>query len=108
MAQERREGWHDRDIHRFRDHDFDRWQGGHWFEGRHHGRLGWWWVIDGSWYYYPAPVYPYPDPYQPPVVVSPAPAPPVPGPIYYYCERPRGYYPYVPTCTVPWRGVPAG
>src|SRR5690242_5334364 len=41
----RRDEWRDRDIHRFRDHDFDRWHGGHWFHGRHGGRLGWWWLV---------------------------------------------------------------
>jgi hypothetical protein len=105
-AQERREGWRDRDIHRFHDRDFDYWRTGHWFEGRHRGRAGWWWVVGGVWYYYPAPVYPYPDPFQPPVMVAPAPVPPPPRQLYYFCDRPRGYYPYVPACTVPWRAVP--
>src|SRR5690242_8322655 len=58
--------WGHGDIRRFRDHDFDRWRAGHWIHGEHLGRLGWWWVVDGSWLYYPAPVYPYPDPYAPP------------------------------------------
>jgi hypothetical protein len=109
-ADERREhgrghdGWHDRDIHRFHDHDFERWRTGHWHEGRHGGRVGWWWVLGSSWYFYPQPVYPYPDPYLPPVVVASPPA----QPLYYYCARPRGYYPYVPACQVPWRAVAAG
>jgi hypothetical protein len=99
-----RGGWHDRDIHRFHDHDFDVWRTGRWFEGRHGGRAGWWWVLGDAWYYYPQPVYPYPDPYLPPVVVAPPPGPP--RQIYYYCPRPRGYFPYVQACTVPWRAVP--
>ena len=41
--------------------------------GRHGGRGGWWWVVGDAWYYYPQPVYPYPDPYTPPVVVAPLP-----------------------------------
>ena len=90
--------WHDRDIHRFHDHDFDHWQHGRWFEGRHGGRAGWWWIVGPTWYYYPAPVYPYPDPYVPPAVA------PTPG-VWYYCRPARNYYPYVATCPVPWQVV---
>ncbi len=103
--------WHrDRDIHHFHEHDFDRWRAGRWVHGPHGGRVGWWWVVGGAWYFYPAPVYPYPDPYVPPaVVVAPAPPPaaaaPVPPAQYYFCDRPRGYYPYVAACHVPWRVV---
>ncbi len=99
---ERADHWRDRDIHRFRDHDFDRWRGGRWIHGRHAGRDGWWWVVSGLWYFYPRPVYPYPDPYAPPVVSAPG-----PGTYYYYCRRPAGYYPYVSTCRVPWQAVQA-
>lgn len=101
--------WHDRDIRHFRDHDFGRWRGGRWVHGPHGGRNGWWWVVGGTWYFYPAPVYPYPDPYVPPVAAAPGPplpaaAPPPPAQ-YYFCDRPRGYYPYVAACRVPWRVV---
>lgn len=103
--------WHrDRDIHRFHDRDFDRWRGGRWIHGPHGGRTGWWWVVGGTWYFYPAPVYPYPDPYVPPVAAAPAPPPvvvPAPPAQYYFCDRPRGYYPYVAACQVPWRVVVA-
>ena len=112
---------HDRDIHHFHERDIDHWRAGTWYHGRHGSRVGWWWVVGGGvWYYYPAPVYPYPDPYLPPVAVAPpaAPAPPpavVPPPppvgppqAYYFCDRPHGYYPYVPACSRPWRAVPAG
>jgi hypothetical protein len=96
------DGWRDHDIHRFHEHGFDRWRGGHW-ERRWIGeRFGWWWVIGPSWYYaYPTPIYPYPDPYLPPGYAPPSPT-------YYYCDDPPGYYPYVPTCRTPWRAVPAG
>jgi hypothetical protein len=71
--------------------------------GRHLGRLGWWWVVGGAWYFYPAPVYPYPDPYIPPVVT---PAPPSPGEpaayTWYYCRSAQAYYPYVGSCPEPW------
>lgn len=58
-------------------------------------------------YYYPYGPYPYGAPVTvitPPaeVVVQPAAAP-----TYYYCTRPQGYYPYVPSCQVPWQAVPA-
>jgi hypothetical protein len=95
-------GWRDHDIHRFHEHDFDRWRGGAWHHERHDGRLGWWWVVGSVWYFYPVPVYPYPSPYEPPVG-----APPPPPQVYYYCDDPPGYYPYVPSCRVPWRTVPA-
>ena len=102
-AQERH--WErDRDIHNFHERDLSVWRGGHWFHGPHLGRPGWWWVVNGVWYFYPTPVYPYPDPYAPPVVTAPPPAAPT---TYYYCDNPAGYYPYVPQCPTPWRPVPA-
>jgi hypothetical protein len=101
------DGWRyrDHDIHRFRHHDFDVWRHGHWHHGWHDGRFGWWWVAGGVWYLYPAPVYPYPDPYVPPPVVV-LPPPPPPG-FWYYCKNPPGYYPYVPVCYGPWHSIPA-
>lgn len=91
------------DIHRFHDRDFGVWRGGDWRHGHHNGHLGWWWVVGGIWYFYPEPIYPYPDPYVPPVVVAPGPA----GAYWYYCNNPPGYYPYVPQCAEPWQPVPA-
>ena len=96
--------WHG-DIGRFHEHDLDLWRGGRWYHGHHGGGSGWWWIVGGLWYFYPTPVYPYPDPYQPPVVVVP---PPVAAPQYwYYCANPSGYYPYVPRCFVNWQRVEA-
>lgn len=102
----------------FHDRDIQYWQSGHWRHGNHGGHLGWWWTLGGLWYFYPEPVYPYPDPYRPPVVVVQEPpvsqpAPPVevsPGPVqqyWYYCTPLQEYYPYVPTCPVEWKAVPA-
>jgi hypothetical protein len=80
---ERREEFNHRERfdHRFADRDWDRWHSGRWFHGPHGGHDGWWWVIGDSWYFYPAPVYPYPDPAvlpaiaaPPATVVTPAPA----------------------------------
>jgi hypothetical protein len=89
------------DPHRFADHDLAYWRGGHWFNGFHDGRPGWWWIVGPNWYVYPAPVYPYPDPYLPPGMAPGATA------TWYYCDNPQGYYPYVPSCALPWRPVAA-
>jgi hypothetical protein len=45
---------------------------------------------------YGGPVYP----------VYPAPAYDPSAAVYYYCDRPRGYYPQVQTCSTAWRTVP--
>lgn len=100
------------DISRFQQHDRQVWRGGHWIHGRHNGHLGWWWTAGGLWYLYPAPVYPYPDPWVPPTVLVPNPPATVmpPGPpaqSWYYCEAARTYYPYVATCPDGWNAVPA-
>ena len=120
LAEHRGRHWQGREIHRFHERDMEIWRGGRWHHGRHDGRLGWWWIAAGIWYFYPSPVYPYPDPYtppvtvinqQPPVVVAPqAPAPAQPQPptqFWYYCDAAKGYYPYVPSCPEAWRPVPA-
>jgi hypothetical protein len=44
----------------------------------------------------------------PPLWVVPAPyigVTPAPPPVWYYCSNPPGYYPTVPSCTVPWTPV---
>lgn len=123
VAQHRDRGWHG-DIRHFDHHDMHRWRSGAWRHGSHGGRVGWWWVAGGMWYFYPQPVYPYPDPYRPPVIVieqapqpvvvpiQPAPqvAPVVTPPaaqFWYYCEAAGAYYPYVATCPSGWKTVPA-
>lgn len=105
--------WHG-SIVEFEAHNGPVWRGGSWHHGHHHGHYGWWWVVGGLWYFYPRPVYPYPDPYTPPVVVierqasPPEPAPAqVPTQVWYYCDAARAYYPYVATCPSGWRTVPA-
>jgi hypothetical protein len=32
------------------------WDRGHWRHEWHNGRLGWWWDVDGAWYFYPQPM----------------------------------------------------
>ena len=109
------------DIRHFDRHDIRIWRGGQWHHGRHGGRLGWWWVVGGVWYFYPQPVYPFPNPYVPPVVVQQPPpvyverpqsgAQPAPGAqppaTWYYCDQSRAYYPYVRACPGGWKPVPA-
>lgn len=98
-------GWRG-EIGRFHEHDIELWRGGRWSRGLHGGRMGWWWVVAGAWYFYPSPVYPYPDPYQPPVVLQQQATPPSPQ-YWYYCADPAGYYPYVAECHVNWQQVAA-
>jgi hypothetical protein len=100
-------------IARFHERDWHTWRGGQWTHSRHDGRIGWWWVVGSSWYFYPTPVYPYPSPWEPaPVVVVPPVEtipmlPPPPTQYWYYCEASRSYYPYVSTCADGWKQVPA-
>lgn len=116
-------GFHGRSYAHFTPREHARWRGGYWHHGWYSRRYAWWWVVDGYWYPYPRPFYPYPiyvpEPvyvapapvYVPPVYVPPVYAPPVasapPAQYWYYCDNPRGYYPYVPSCGGGWRAVPA-
>ena len=114
------------DVHQFRGHEYPHWHEGHWYHGDHGGRLGWWWAVGGLWYFYPAPVYPYPDPYAPPAVIyqpqdpaavyqeqgptpedQAAPDSPPPAQNWYYCNSSKTYYPYVSSCPEGWQTVPA-
>ncbi|HUX89938.1 MAG TPA: hypothetical protein VMV48_04545 [Gallionellaceae bacterium] len=101
------------DIRHFDRHDYDVWRSGSWRRVRHDGKFGWWWVAAGTWYFYHQPVYPFPDPYTPPVVViQPPPADmlstiPPPAQYWYFCSSANSYYPYVPSCPEDWKRVPA-
>jgi hypothetical protein len=93
------------------------WGGGHgWHGGHGWGGIGvtldvghywgpYWWPY-GYAYAYP---YGYPSAYPPQVYVSPAPQvsiqPPASPSVWYYCENPQGYYPYVHQCPGGWRTV---
>jgi hypothetical protein len=122
--------FHGRDFRRFSVEERRIWRSGRWFHEFHDGRLGWWWVADGFWYYYPQPIYPFPTYVGAEVVVNaPPPYPPYDGPpsydapqpygavppapppqaaaSWYYCDNPQGYYPYVQNCSVQWRAVPS-
>lgn len=74
------------------------------------------WYGPPAYYYAPPPVVYAPPPvvyvpppavvYAPPVSVAPPAAPPPPPPaLWYYCDNPAGYYPYVATCGTAWRAV---
>lgn len=93
-------GWHG---------DYGAWRHGYWNHGWRGDRFGWWWTVGPDYYYYAEPVYPYPDPYVPPAVIVQAPPQPTgvpPAQSWYYCDSPKGYYPYVSSCSVEWRQVP--
>jgi hypothetical protein len=102
------------DLGIFRGHDFahftpaerSAWQGGRWHYAWHRGHRGWWWIIGDVWFFYPAPIYPYPlyigsldyydyyDWYG------------TPDYYWYYCTSPEGYYPYIQECPGTWHAVP--
>ncbi len=74
-----------------------RWRGGHWWQGTHGARQGWWWIVGPNRYWYPTPIYPYPDPYIPPSMAA--------G-YWYWCDAYQQYYPYVGACPSGWRALP--
>jgi hypothetical protein len=110
--------FHGRDVRHFGHEDLVRWRGGRWNRTCFDGRCGWWWFAGGQWYFYDAPVYPYPvvvsevayvEPGAP-VAVAPVAAPlnvAPPPRIYYYCDNPPGYYPAVSNCSTQFRQVAA-
>ncbi|HEY4126845.1 MAG TPA: hypothetical protein VGN70_02230 [Gammaproteobacteria bacterium] len=108
--------WGHGDIRYFHQRDFYAWHGGYWHHAWYGGRFGWWWVVSGVWFFYPVPVYPYPDPYVPSDFAAPPPPPtpddePAPAAatdqFWYFCPASNAYYPYVPACPTGWQQVPA-
>ena len=102
------------DIRLFPRYDWGVWRSGYWYHGWYNGLWAWWWIAGGVWFYYPAPIYPYPNPYVPgtvTVINNPAPdTPPAQAPVaqyWYHCAAPEGYYPYVSECPGGWTKVPA-
>jgi len=90
--------------------------------GGHGGGWGWGWglglglgvglaadsLLGWPGYYYPYGPYAYPYPAYPTTVIQQVPvAVPAAPASYYYCDNPKGYYPYVASCQTPWRPVPA-
>jgi len=112
------------DYAHFTTHESALWRRGAWRREFHDGRFGYWFVVDGIWYFYDQPIYPYPtfvpeivyipeEDYEPPVYVdAPPEAPPAPYGqpatyYYYFCQDTQTYYPYVTSCASPWQPVPA-
>src|SRR5271154_1806058 len=93
-----------RDFGHFTPFERSSWTGGRWNHAWHNGRFGWWWFAGGAWYFYGAPIYPYPGYVSDDYVDADDAAP---GQNWYYCQSPPGYYPYVQTCRIPWQPVPA-
>ena len=90
----------------FSSQDRNQWRGGGWRHETHNGHLGWWWVLGDLWYYYPAPIYPYPSYVGPDYYYDYYGAYPAPSNYWYYCEDPMGYYPDVMQCNMDWEPVP--
>jgi hypothetical protein len=86
-----------RDVAMFNERERAVWYGGHWRHERHFGRLGYWWEVNGVWYFYDRPFAGPPtyvseaefmdeglDPYAPVVVGQPPPVVvAVPPPVVY-------------------------
>jgi len=126
----------DRAAFRFSAHDYrhfnhweqERWRHGTWHHGYHHGRLGWWWYLNGGWFFYNTPIYPYPlylsdnayyddyyydggDGYDGDYGdrrdgdYDDYSGQPASDGYWYYCRDPQGYYPDVRTCRTDWQRV---
>ncbi|MGQ0742205.1 MAG: hypothetical protein ACT4OG_07935 [Alphaproteobacteria bacterium] len=79
------------------------WRHGRWHHGHHHGKFGWWFIVNGFWFFYYTPIYPYP------LYVSASyyyDEPYYDDYYWYWCDDPPGYYPYVRECYGPWIPVP--
>ncbi len=127
--------FHTHDVHAFSARELAAWRGGLWRNEWHYGRRGWWWEVDGVWYPYADPIFPYPLEVAPLVVydtpivdgpdltaeevvpdaadgqvvsAQPAGIPPLPpAPMgYYRCAQPDGYFPGVGACVAAWDLVP--
>jgi hypothetical protein len=113
-----RRSFRGRDFHSFSPAERAHWAGGRWHNEWHAGRIGWWWEVDGVWYLYAAPIYPYPDFVA--VVADDGPAGTdgsygtiaapmgqAPAASWYFCDASQSYYPYVSSCPGGWRAVSA-
>jgi hypothetical protein len=88
-------------VGRFGARDLATWRGGYWWHGWRGGRVGWWWYAGGFWYWYASPIYPYPG-YVPDYYLGGG--YPAPSSVWWFCDNPPGYYPYVRGCWH-WRPV---
>ena len=103
-----------RNYHHWHERERAIWRGGVWRHEKYMGRYGWWWITGGMLYFYAEPVYPYPlvvpdVVYELPVDDQPpqeyTQQPPEDPNYWYYCEDPKGYYPYITECPGGWMTV---
>jgi hypothetical protein len=92
------------DVTRFTPQQREAWTHGSWHHTWHHGHFGWWWFLNDFWFFYPEPFYPFPsyvgtyyDEYDDGYADD--------G-YWYWCDDPRGYYPYIQECESDWIPVP--
>jgi hypothetical protein len=91
-----------RSITQFNPQQREAWTHGTWRHARHNGHFGWWWFFNDFWFFYQEPIYPFPtyvgDYYGDDYYGS--------DNYSYWCDDPRGYYPYVQECYDDWIPVP--
>ena len=98
--------FHGHDFAHFSAGERAAWEGGSWRHAWHNGHYGWWWFADGLWFFYTAPIYPYPPYVGPDAYYDYYDENGAPPYYWYHCEDPQGYYPYVQQCNGPWEPVP--
>ncbi len=119
--------FHTRNVRDFSPRELGAWRAGAWRNEWHYGRRGWWWEVDGVWYPYLDPIWPFPlvvaplvvfdTPYidgpdftaeedVPVAMASIEPLPPAPVGLYH-CADPNGNFPLVGACNVSWDLVTA-
>jgi hypothetical protein len=101
----------DRNVAHFNPQDHAMWAHGQWRHTNHNGRNGWWWYTNGAWFFYDEPTYPYPDSvsddysFDDDYAGAPDQGPGANPYVWYYCNNPPGYYPYIQSCRGPWQPV---
>lgn len=126
-----REAGHDfrahHDYAHFTPKEREIWHNGTWRHETFQGRLGWWYVAGGMWYFYEQPIYlngvlsfplvvaslafeaPEVPVIERPVIVQQQPQwAPQQTQFWYYCQtsNPPGYSPYISACPAGWVKVP--
>lgn len=84
------------------------WQNGEWVRTWRDGHLAWWWAVDGSWYRYAVPSYPYPSAVAPVSVrglTQPVTEEPSAGPSWVYCDNPARETEVPASCNGNWHRV---
>jgi hypothetical protein len=108
--------FHVHDVHYFNAHEWHEWRGGYWHRDYYDGRFGWWYDVDGVYYPYATPIYPFPL-YVAPLLVEEVPAEPPPPPTApvlpplphaaYHCASPDGFFPSIQNCDSGWITIAA-